>query len=92
MKKKSFLFVSTLSMALALTSTAQAQVSKKEANKLRTTLTPLGGERAGNADGSIPPWRGGIQFPPSSYKRPGQHHKKISYQVFDLVFPLRKNS
>lgn len=74
MKKKSFLFVSTLSMALALTSTAQAQVSKQQADKLRTTLTPLGGERAGNADGSIPPWRGGIQFPPSTYKRPGQHH------------------
>lgn len=74
MKKKSFLFVSSLSLSLVLSPLADAKVSKKEAEKLRTTLTPLGGERAGNADGSIPPWRGGIQFPPSTYKRPGQHH------------------
>lgn len=31
---------------------------------LSTTLTPLGGERAGNADGSIPAWTGGLVSPP----------------------------
>ncbi len=74
MKKKSFLFVSSLSLSLIFSPLVDAKVSKQEAEKLRTTLTPLGGERAGNADGSIPPWRGGIQFPPASYKFPGQHH------------------
>ncbi|MES3001833.1 MAG: DUF1329 domain-containing protein [Pseudomonadota bacterium] len=38
---------------------AHAAASADEAAKLRTTLTPLGGERAGNKDGSIPPWEGG---------------------------------
>lgn len=38
---------------------AQAAVSAEEAAKLKTTLTPLGGERAGNKDGTIPPWEGG---------------------------------
>lgn len=38
-----------------------------EAAALKTTLTPLGGERAGNADGSIPAWDGGLDKPPSGY-------------------------
>lgn len=37
-----------------------AAVSPEEANKLGTSLTPLGGEKAGNADGSIPAWTGGL--------------------------------
>jgi hypothetical protein len=32
-----------------------------------TGLTPIGAERAGNADGSIPPWEGGITQPPPNY-------------------------
>jgi len=36
-------------------------------------LTPLGAERAGNADGSIPAWDGGITTPPTNYKV-GDHH------------------
>ncbi len=35
-------------------------------------LTPLGGERAGNAEGTIPVWEGGITTPPSNYI-PGAH-------------------
>ncbi len=35
-----------------------AAVSEKEAAKLGTTLTPLGGEKAGNAAGTIPAWEG----------------------------------
>lgn len=71
---KTGLIVSTLCLALSATSSSFAAVSKKEADKLRTTLTPVGAERAGNADGSIPPWRGGIQFPPVDYRQAGQHH------------------
>nr|BFD39715.1 DUF1329 domain-containing protein [Pseudomonas sp. FFPRI_1] len=37
-----------------------AAVSPEEAAKLGTSLTPLGAEKAGNANGSIPPWTGGI--------------------------------
>ncbi len=52
--------------ALALGSVhSQAKVSAEEAAKLGgDTLTPVGAERAGNADGTIPPWEGGItEFP-----------------------------
>jgi len=37
---------------------ARAAVPETEAAQLGTTLTPLGGEKAGNADGSIPAWTG----------------------------------
>jgi hypothetical protein len=38
------------------TSAAMAAVSPDQAARLGKDLTPLGGEMAGNADGSIPPW------------------------------------
>lgn len=49
--------VLTLSL---LASGVMAAVSPDEAAKLGTTLTPLGAEMAGNADGSIPAWTGGL--------------------------------
>ena len=42
-------------------------------HRLSEDLTPMGSERAGNADGTIPPWTGGITQPPAGYK-PGDHH------------------
>ncbi|HEX4648568.1 MAG TPA: DUF1329 domain-containing protein [Steroidobacteraceae bacterium] len=38
-----------------------AAVSPQEAARLGQDFTPLGGEKAGNADGSIPAWTGGIK-------------------------------
>lgn len=37
-----------------------AAISPEEAAKLGTTLTPFGAEKAGNADGTIPEWTGGL--------------------------------
>lgn len=39
---------------------AVAGVSAEEAAQLKSTLTPLGAEKAANADGSIPAWTGGV--------------------------------
>ncbi len=64
----------TLLIALLLAATAGnalAKVTVEEAAKLKTTLTPVGGERAGNKDGSIPKWEGGLTTPPACYKGPG---------------------
>ncbi|ROM46316.1 outer membrane lipoprotein-sorting protein [Pseudomonas canadensis] len=48
-------------LALSLLAThVMAAVSPEEAAKLGTTLTPVGAEKAGNSDGSIPAWTGGI--------------------------------
>lgn len=64
--KKLALVASAIAMALTV-NVAQAKVSEAEAAKLGTELTPLGGEKAGNADGSIPAWDGGITTPPAGY-------------------------
>lgn len=64
------------SVAAALTlyaSTGFAAVSESEAAQLGRTLTPLGGEMAGNQAGTIPAWTGGLTTAPAGYK-PGKHH------------------
>ena len=50
-----------------------AKVAAGEAAKLTGELTPMGAVRAGNAEGTIPAWEGGITQPPAGYK-PGMHH------------------
>jgi hypothetical protein len=68
-----FLFAAVL-MACGLTAPpGLAEVSADEAAKLDAELTPLGAERAGNAEGTIPPWTGGLAEPPADYK-PGSRH------------------
>jgi hypothetical protein len=59
-----------LSTALLLPS-SRAAVSPQEAEQLKSTLTPTGAERAGNKDGSIPAWTGGVTTPAPGYK-PGE--------------------
>jgi hypothetical protein len=61
-----------LSSALLALASAVA-VRAADASRLGNDLTPLGGEKAGNADGSIPAWDGGITTPPAGYKV-GDHH------------------
>jgi hypothetical protein len=39
-------------------------VSAPEAQALKSRLTPVGAERAGNADGTIPAWTGGVTSAP----------------------------
>ncbi len=46
--------------AAGLPKAARATVTAGQAAALKTTLTPFGAERAGNADGSIPAWTGGL--------------------------------
>ncbi|MFK0089660.1 DUF1329 domain-containing protein [Pseudomonas sp. NPDC090755] len=60
MKTIKMLRTGALALSL-LASGVMAAVSPQEAEKLGTTLTPLGGEKAGNADGSIPAWTGGLK-------------------------------
>lgn len=43
-------------LATALAWPAAAKVSQAEADKLGNSLTPIGAEKAGNADGTIPAW------------------------------------
>ena len=47
---------------------AWSAVTEQEAQQLKTTLTPFGGERAGNKEGTIPAWTGGYTTVPTGYK------------------------
>jgi len=58
--KKTGKLLSVLAFSL-LASSVMAAVSPEEAAKLGTSLTPLGAEKAGNSDGSIPEWTGGLK-------------------------------
>ena len=50
-----------------------AEISADQIARLGADLTPLGGEKAGNTDGSIPAWEGGLTQAPAGYE-PGQHY------------------
>jgi hypothetical protein len=60
-------------MALAIATftagSAWAAVTADEAKQLGTTLTPVGAEKAGNKDGTIPEWTGGLTTIPAGYKK-----------------------
>lgn len=63
-----------LVLGCALALPAAAGIPADEIARLGRDLTPLGGERAGNAEGTIPEWTGGIAEPPAGYE-PGEHHR-----------------
>ncbi|MDM8349045.1 DUF1329 domain-containing protein [Pseudomonas sp. sp1636] len=65
--------VCSIALLAAIALQAQAQVDSAQAARLGQDLTPLGGERAGNVAGTIPPWEGGLAEPPANY-RPAMHH------------------
>lgn len=60
MKTTKYLLQSGALALSMLATSVMAAVSAEEAAKLGTTLTPLGAEKAGNADGTIPEWTGGL--------------------------------
>jgi len=59
------LFAATLAV---LSASAMAAVSPDEAAQLGKTLTPVGAEKAGNKDGTIPEWTGGLTTIPAGFK------------------------
>jgi len=77
MSKKPLMPCLSLVAGLLIAAPALPAVSAADAAKLGAELTPLGGEKAGNADGSIPAWDGGIssaaQAGVPNFK-PGQHY------------------
>ncbi len=60
-------FVVTVSMPVS------AELTADEVARLGVDLTPLGGEKAGNAAGTIPAWDGGITQAPSGYTEGGYY-------------------
>jgi hypothetical protein len=73
-RKTPILTAGALALLVSLSLPATAAVTPEEAAKLGNELTPLGGEKAGNAEGTIPAWDGGITTPPAGYVA-GEHHR-----------------
>ncbi|OZG73896.1 outer membrane lipoprotein-sorting protein [Hahella sp. CCB-MM4] len=68
--------VSSLAFILSLgvgSSSVLAKISEQEVKRLDSELTPVGGERGGNVEGTIPPWTGGITQPPAGYTPGGNY-------------------
>jgi uncharacterized protein DUF1329 len=57
-----------LALSVIAAATASAAVTEQEAAKLGKELTPVGAERAGNKEGTIPEWTGGMSTPPAGWK------------------------
>lgn len=51
---------------------AHAAVGADEAAKLKSDLMPLGGEKAGNKEGTIPAWTGGLTKPTPGFTNGGR--------------------
>jgi hypothetical protein len=61
-----------LALAFGALAPAYAGVTAEEAAQLKTTLTPLGAERSGNKEGTIPAWTGGYTTPLPGFKNGGR--------------------
>ncbi|MFK0572172.1 DUF1329 domain-containing protein [Endozoicomonas sp.] len=70
--KKSLLAIGVTALSLIAGQTV-AQVTPEEAKKLKNELTPIGAERAGNAEGTIPGWNPNFQVP-AEYKGSGNYY------------------
>ena len=65
------------SLAALASGRAFAAVSADEAKQLGTTLTAVGAEKAGNKDGTIPEYTGGLKEIPASLQE-GQRHPSVA--------------
>lgn len=72
MKTKPIYRTAVMALAVSFPVCGFSAVSQQEALQLEDKLTPLGAERAGNQDGSIPAWKGGLTSAPDQFK-PGSH-------------------
>lgn len=61
------------SILLAVSMPVSAEMTANEVARLGVDLTPLGGEKAGNSDGTIPAWEGGLTQAPAGYSE-GQYY------------------
>ncbi len=83
MKRRDFGLLAGTSLATAAV-VRPAKAAAADPSLLTTTLTPMGGERAGNADGSIPAWTGGQVSAPLPASQP------VAAHLFEDEQPLYK--
>lgn len=64
--------ISAATLMVVASAAAHAGVTPAEAAKLKSELTPLGGEKAGNKEGTIPAWTGGLTKPTPGFTNGGR--------------------
>ena len=79
-----------VTLLTGMPSNSSAQPSAADVARLGKDLTPLGAIKAGNSDGTIPAWDGGITTPPSNYKR-GDHHPD-PFADDKILFTINKSN
>src|SRR5512139_2576517 len=68
MKNTTKILASAVAAALlGMAAPASAKLTDAEAARLGADLTPVGAEKAGNKDGTIPAWTGGLCSPPAGW-------------------------
>ena len=73
MMKRTLAILAGVFFLACISSAGWAKMTSEEIARLDKDLTPMGAERAGNGDGTIPEWTGGIQKWPAGYQH-GMHH------------------
>jgi len=75
---------------LLVTSSALAEISASEAERLGQDLTPMGAEQAGNEAGTIPAWDGGITGAPAGFESGGHHPDPFAED--DIQFTVTRDN
>jgi len=65
-----------------------AQVPQSQIDRLGQDLTPLGAEKAGNGEGSIPAWTGGLSEPPAGLGFVAGEHYKDPFKSDPVLFTV----
>ena len=81
------LAVLTLSTSSGLT---LAKVDEATAKRLKNDLTPVGAERYGNSEGTIPAWDGGIKEVPANFEE-GEFHPD-PFETDKMLFQINKDN
>jgi hypothetical protein len=63
-------FISRLLLAALPLAPLLAAAAGPDVSRLGKDLTPVGAERPGNPDGTLPAWDGGLTQPPAGWTRP----------------------
>ena len=90
MMKKHWIVIFSIIVFGLTVSVGQAELTADELDRLDKDLTPFGGERAGNADGTIPAWEGGMTGPPAGITETGHHPDPFADD--EILFSITKEN
>ncbi|MDR3498971.1 MAG: DUF1329 domain-containing protein [Parvibaculum sp.] len=89
---RAFKLVAAVAAWGVVASVANAGVPESQAARLGQDLTPLGAEKAGNADGSIPAWTGGLAKAPDGIGFKGDGYYPDPFAGDPVLFTVTKGN